>query len=112
MPCVILNGHIHSGYLDILEALELPECSGSIEHRELLLQLNQDLLEDEFSKDDIFSSFVEPALLSSNSQYYWNFFRSIWSPLNSQVPRNDLRILDCISVKQTNYFILFQFLLE
>lgn len=74
----------------------------SLTSREFLLQMNQDLLIEEFSNDEIFRNFTEPALLSAKSRYWWNFARSRIFPLNYQMSPISS------SINQISVFITFK----
>lgn len=82
---------MHSGYRQIYRTLKSHYSShfldepNSLTSREFLLQMNQDLLIEEFVDDEIFRNFTEPALLSAKSRYWWNFASSRISPLTHQI---------------------------
>ena len=62
----------------------------TLTNREFLLQMNQDLLMEEFNNEEIFKNFTEPALLNSKSRYFWNFVKSRIFPLNYQISSSKL----------------------
>ena len=74
------------------------EDSNSLTTREFLLQMNQDLLVEEFNNDEIFRNFTESALLSAKSRYWWNFACSRISPLNYQISPSPSCSINQISV--------------
>jgi hypothetical protein len=70
----------------------------TLANREFLLQMNQDLLIEEFNNEEIFKNFTEPALLNAKSRYFWNFVKSRIFPLNHQISSFDCSKLTQISV--------------
>ena len=70
----------------------------TLTNREFLIQMNQDLLNEEFSDEDLFKNFTEPALLNAKSRYFWNFVKSRIFPLNYQIPTDHTSTLIQISV--------------
>lgn len=109
LPALVLNKNVYSGYREISRGLEevgliskeISEISTLI-NREFLLQMNQDLLIEEFNNEDIFKNFTEPALLNSKSRYFWNFVKSRIFPLNYQLSSSDTSKLFQLSVKLIN----------
>lgn len=104
---MVINDKIYSGYREIMKALKNAnlirfdpndESIVSLTNREFLLQMNQNLLMEEFNNEEMFRNFTEPALLRAKSRYYWNFVRSRIFPLNSQIPSDNYNSLNQISV--------------
>lgn len=120
LPALEIDGNFYSGYRDISSALKEtgitkidPETSSDIatlSNREFLLQLNQNLLIENFNNEDIFRHFTEPALLNAKSRYFWNFCKSRIFPLNYQV-QSDNSKNTLIHISVTNnckaFFIIF-----
>lgn len=104
----MINEKSYSGYREITRALKnsnLIVCAfndesdiSTLANREFLLQMNQNLLIEEFNNEEIFRNFTEPALLKAKSRYYWNFVRSRIFPLNYQIASDNCNSLDQISV--------------
>ena len=104
----MINDTIHSGYRTIYRALKSNYDSlfldepNSLTSREFLLQMNQDLLLEEFNNDVIFRNFTESALLTAKSQYWWNFACSRISPLTHQISSISSSSISQISVNLNN----------
>lgn len=106
LPSMLISDKYYSGYRNIvrglkdsgLVALENDANLFTLSNREFLLQLNQDLLVEEFSNEAIFKHFTEPALLKAKSNYWWNFMKSRIFPLNYQIQEVDSANLSRISV--------------
>lgn len=104
LPALVINGNIYCGYRSISKGLKetgfINEASdiSTISHREFLLQMNHDLLIEEFNNEEIFKNFTEPALLNAKSRYVWNFVKSRFFPLNNQISSSDTSKLTQISV--------------
>lgn len=112
LPTIVINDEMYSGYRQIYCALKshyaslFPDEPNSLICREFMFQMNQDLLIEEFSNEEIYRNLTESALLSAKSRYWWNFASSRIYPLTHQVSSISPSSISQIAVNLKEFILI------